>query len=226
MALVAVFWLVGLACLIAALAGTGVIKIGTVEIPAFSTRLARSGAVAVGVIALLLGWVVFVRQSDTGSITSPVSTKSTLQGASVTTNGTIAGTSEASESTPANDPVQVLWHGTIGLTEGSGVDIGTPSPMVEQPGYMDSSLYVYQGLIYSAINNGLSAWTGSGTPGAEDCVNLLRTHSVGTLEPKAGLQFCAHGDQYPRVAYLKVTSYDVATSTANIDVTLWDLQFS
>jgi hypothetical protein len=75
-AVAAVFWLVGLACLIAALAGKAV-KFGTVEMPAFAARITRIGASGVGVLALLLGCVVYFgwgRPGGGDSATDPLST--------------------------------------------------------------------------------------------------------------------------------------------------------
>jgi hypothetical protein len=231
-ALVATFWLVGLCCLIAALAGKGV-KIGSVEVPAFGAWSTRVGASVLGIVALLMGGVILLVQQEGGGATTPRPASApggpTVSGpapAGATNSGTTnSGTTNSGATNAAGTSDgggAVLDRATILLANGTGVDIGVPSPEVQHT-FIGTSFYYFQGEIKSGGDNFLSEWTGSAAPTARDCVNQLRTQPLSTLPPRAGLRFCARGYQTQRIAYLQVSDFDAANSTARIDVVLWDL---
>jgi hypothetical protein len=207
-AVAAVFWLVGLACLIAALAGKAV-KVGTVEMPAFAARATRIGASGVGVLALFLGCVVYFgwgRPGGADTATVPISTvpRSNATG----TAGTAPG-----------DDLSVVWSGTMTVAEDSGVDVGRVPPAVQD--IIGSSFYLFDGHVQGQV----SAWTGPAAPTAADCANQLRTHPARELNPQTGLDFCTYGQSVSRVADVRITSYDVARSSMELDVVIWTMTF-
>lgn len=177
MTFVAVFWLFGLACLLAVLAGKEV-KIGNVELPAFSARSTRIGATGIGIVALLLGSVLFfnweIRENTPPGIGQGTPTTPGLQ--------TAAPGSTLSSTDPA-----VAWHGTMTLADGRGVHVGNESPSVG--GISSSSFYLFTGYVTGGVN-ALSKWTADTAPGATDCVTQLRTHPIDQLRLQVGLQFC------------------------------------
>lgn len=219
MTFVAVFWLVGVGCLIAALAGKGV-KIGSVELPAFAAVATRLGAAGVAVMAFALGTVLFFNQ-DRGN---PVA--GSAPGGDATTRAGVPGSGATGPAggppAPTKDNVDdlaVLWHETMTMGYGSGVDVGHRPPEVQD--IIGSSFYMIDG----QFKGRLSEWPGTVAPTATECANQLRTHPAGQLRPRAGLGFCTLGDEAPNVAYVLVTSVEFDPVTAiEIDVTVWTMQ--
>jgi hypothetical protein len=225
-AAVAAFWLVGLACLIAALAGgVGPVKIASVQLPGFGARSTRAGAAVIGVLALALGVVLFVnRDSDTRTRAS--------DNAADATSGTTSPGESASpgESTSAHsgqrtgEGATILWHDTITLAAGASVNVGV-FPIQVTGEFVGSSIYLYDGVLNTGSDNGLSQWNPTATPTAEDCANDLRTHPIATLRPRQGLRFCLKGNEgTPRVAYGVITSYDESAGSAEVDLTVWNTE--
>lgn len=92
---VTALWIVGLACLIAALIGKAV-TIGNVQLPETAEKKARAGLAVVGSIALVLGCALFIRPNgdqqpaQTAATTQPVRTPSSSNPASSTTPAAVA----------------------------------------------------------------------------------------------------------------------------------------
>lgn len=203
--LVAAFWLVGLACLIAALAaGGGPVKIGGVQLPGFGTRATQRGVAAIGVLALALGAVLFLnRNSDTGP----------AGGGGSPAGGTASGT---------DGEATVEFHDTITLASGASVNVGALPIQVKRTDFVGSSVYFYGGVLNAGTENALSPFDGAGRAAPADCANDLRTRSVRTLQPRTGLRFCLSGNNgVPRVAYGEITSFDEAAVSLEIDLTVW-----
>jgi hypothetical protein len=218
-AAVAAFWLIGLACFIAALAGGGGgVKIGSVQMPGFAARSTRFGAAAVGVLALALGGVLFLNL-DAGA--GPAS--------SAPGNGRPAGTTSAP--TGANPgqgtggDAEVVWHDTLTMADGAALNVGVLPIQVTYGTFQGSSIYVFEGAMKSGGGNMLSTWDGVATPSAAECANKLRTHPLAELRPRQDLRFCLRGNQgTPRIAYAVITSFDEATGSSEIDLTVWSAE--
>jgi hypothetical protein len=222
MTAVTTLWLVGLACLVAAVAGQR-IKVGSIHLPALDSRASRVGVAAVGVMSLLLGGVLFTYHDPAGATPTAHETGSGPSAGVPADAGTTTDTGAA----PTRAPATVLWHGSIRLRTADGVDVSTLPVIVESfVSQTVSSFYAFDGKLRTGGDNALSEWSGATTPAADQCADQLRTHPTAVLTPHTGLGFCTAGVSGPaRVAFGRMLSYNDTTLTAEIDLTVWSLNF-
>jgi hypothetical protein len=223
---VAILWLLGLACVIVALLGAAV-KVGGIELPGAAARSARVGVLLVGLIALILGTVLFTQRNSPASPAAGHSPAGTAATPGATTPAAMTPQAPpAAASSPAAAPASVLWHGKVRLSDGEGVDVGELPIRVEGSNSSATSFWQYDGAAHSGQsgNNLLSEWTGPADPTAAQCDEQLRTQPVERINGyRTGLRLCTHGLFDERIGYAKVVSYD--GSTSQVDLTVWSLQF-
>jgi len=218
-------WVFGLACLTVACLGSAV-KVSGFELPAAAKTPARVGISAIGLVSLLLGTVLFLRQDSDSTATSgaqpatgsghPSTTVQSMAAATATTPAATSGTQDAAA---------VLWHGKVRLDNGTGVDVGEIPISVESENTLATSFWMYEGQALSGQsgNNLLSEWTAAGDPTAEQCAERLRTQPIERIKGyRAGLRICVHGLFDKRVGYAKVLSYDGHSS--QVDIVVWATQ--
>jgi hypothetical protein len=141
------------------------------------------------------------------------------------TNSSLAPSSPGS-SLPAtslsSDGDSIVWQGPIIVASGAAMDVGhMPIEVTDLVGAIRSSFYFYAGDIQAGGEMTHSAWTGSRPPTAAECANQLRVQSVPKLAPNTGLAFCTSGQEVTRIAYAKVTSYDLNANTLYIQLVVW-----
>lgn len=214
---VALFGLVGIGCLLAALVGNGV-KLGHFEVPAIPSRIVRVGVAVVGVAALVIGIGLFVGR-DNGTTSRPPAATSSVAPATQSTSTSVLAAESTTPPPTNHGPASVVWQGTVRLTDGNGVDLGSVPVKVEA--LASTSFWVYQGQVLTSQdgNNLMAEWTGSAAPTADDCANLLNTQPVEALDLHAGLQICAHGLFERRVGFAQISSYD--GNVAQVSITVW-----
>ncbi|MFB9235424.1 hypothetical protein ACFFWC_07705 [Plantactinospora siamensis] len=222
----AVFWLVGILGLIAAIAGGRVVA-GGVHLPPLNRASERIAIGAVSTLALALGFVLLLHH-DPGPVdraVEPAPRAAAPPDSSTPTGGGVAAPegSTAAESTSSSAPASagpdvVRWHGTLGIKlEGHYLDEIPPKPAGSLGDLAFSSNTLYN--FYP--DAGIARWTGAKAPTRQACSDLLDTHPANRVENvRPGVRACVRTAQN-RVATARVLS--VSDDVAEVDITVWEL---
>ncbi|PWI43900.1 hypothetical protein CK485_17710 [Streptomyces sp. ICBB 8177] len=226
-------WTFGLACLLAAVVGEA-LEAGGIRMPALRRKEVRIAVALVGVVALVLGLVAFRAghtSAESGPSPSPaVSTTASAPAPSTAPTTAPTTTTAAPTNTPTPTPlpptpttVAVRWQGTLAL-DGDAMETGWALDSLPPSRAPLGDLGLSCLLTCDAdelSGNALVAWTGSGLPSREQCVELLNTQLGNRqLDVQDGSIGCA-GTQDQRVARFKVLSAN--GDRFSLSVTVWQL---
>lgn len=183
---VATLWVIGIACLIVALVGKS-ITIGTVQLPETAGKKVRVGMVAVGVLALVLGAVLFVRPNGYQQSPQTSASNGAVATASSPASSPESSTGASQPVSPA--PVSAASHGGTG-TPSATTQTSPPTPPqaspTQQPLYLDTLTPITDGapapqaaswqLGTRSYSHSLE-YTVDSDPGANPC-SLSATYSI------------------------------------------------
>lgn len=234
LAYVAPLWIVGVVCLAASVVGKSM-KLGGAEIPAIPSPATRFGLAIVGVLALVLGLVLFQEASSpdpTPPIPGPPSPAPTspspsppsppLTPPAPTPPAPTPPRPSPPSPTPPTPVERVWWQGTLILNGEAGVTgwFLDPAPPARAP---LGDLGLMCGL--SCPSNELAgiaivAWDSHSPPKQQQCSDLLNTRlGQRQIDVQAGSMACFKTEG-GRVGYLKVASMP-ELHQMNLEVTVW-----
>lgn len=214
LAYVAPLWLVGVVCLAASIVGKAV-KLGSAEIPAIPSPVARLALALVGVLALALGLVLLRQGSQTSPSPTPTLPSSPTPPPSV----------PSSPTPPPSTAERVWWHGTLTLSGEEGVTgwFLDPVPPARAP---QGDLGLNCGLSCNPnelAGNAIVAWDSPSPPKQQQCADLLNTRlGQRRLDVQAGSMACFRTTD-DRVGYVKVATMQ-DHRRMNLEVTVWQRQ--
>ncbi|WP_329177583.1 hypothetical protein [Streptomyces sp. NBC_01477] len=230
----------GLVCLLAGIMGESV-EAGNVKLPALKKKQVRAAAAAIGVVALLLGMMVFLRDGpdpgDDSGADGPNGPTTTLSSAPFTIPSTTPPASTPADVVPSLAPREsvtqpsepepvsagVRWHGTLTL-DGENMQTGWALDSVPPSRALTGDI----GLICQLVcetgqmwGNALASWSGASPPTREQCRDRLNT-TVGTqqLEAEPGTMGCV-GTTDMRIAYFKMLT--MRGSHMTLEAMVWEL---
>lgn len=227
----------GLACLLAGILGESV-EVGSLKLPALKKKEVRASVAVLGVVALLLGMMFFLRGGeDSGDDAGPGGPTTTSPSAPFTTPATTPPTSPSPDETPPTSPtgpttrpaapepvsVGVRWHGTLTL-DGERMQTGWALDSVPPSRALTGDIGLSCQLVCETDQvwgNALAGWSSASPPTREQCRDRLNT-VIGTqqLEVEPGAMGCV-GTADMRIAYFRMLTMHGSHMT--LEAVVWDL---
>jgi hypothetical protein len=198
---VAVLWIIGVVCLLAAIVGEA-LKLAGNELPALESRPVRIAVGVVGAIALLLGLVLLHASSRASASPAPTPSPSVAPGsnspfpaqsggptpaatatASATPRATPPATASATSTAQAPAPPRVQWSGNLILDSGeddgdpvTGWFLDTVPPSHAPEGDIGLMCDISCSETELGTSTAIAIWNGSGMPTEQGCEQTLNTN--------------------------------------------------
>jgi len=239
----AIFFVIGLGCLIGFVVGKDV-TIGNVHVPATGERNGRIGMAVLGVVALGIGSVflyLYLHPSNSSSIASglPVGTDTPATQATAGANGT--GTTTPPSSAAGNFTQE--YHDRQFTTPGGGCPSLEPSsvnftaqgPEVStSPSFSDDIMLNCPGSVtgdipamYVSFSSNDQVAEVSGTPSAGACDGAVTQHplsgNIDFAHLKPGLELCMVNSQTSQLTFVVLRSVNNSSGDLAWSATGWDL---